>query len=394
MSNMKIILTAGGTGGHIFPAMAVANEIREKYPESELLWITTNRSNEKEIAERFSLKMLSLDVDGIQRKISLQPLKAILKTIKAINYMKKFLKKEKPDAVIAFGGYVCASVLWAAKSAKIPYFIQEQNTIMGAVNKFFVKGANFVFLGMPIVEKHTPSGDNAPATPLKAGNFHCQANENSPFVKGWQGCYPLTGYVLSGTPVRKKENYDNFAYPAEIDKNKRTILICGGSQGAQSMNNILVKAVRWFSQNGFQVIWQTGTASEGELKKEFSDDKNVAVFASFTDLYPYYSIADLLIGRAGAGTISEAELFALPSIFIPLPWSAENHQWHNAGWAENCGWALRFEQNGEASEKIIAFAEKNLVEKGEFYEKMKNCAVKNSKNSAEIIVQKVFSLKN
>jgi len=360
MSNMKIILTAGGTGGHIFPAMAVANEIREKYPESELLWITTNRSNEKEIAERFSLKMLSLDVDGIQRKISLQPLKAILKTIKAINYMKKFLKKEKPDAVIAFGGYVCASVLWAAKSAKIPYFIQEQNTIMGAVNKFFVKGAKNVFWGMPLV------------------NEKCE----------------MKNVELSGTPVRKKENYDNFAYPAEIDKNKRTILICGGSQGAQSMNNILVKAVRWFSQNDFQVIWQTGTASEGELKNEFSDDKNVAVFASFTDLYPYYSIADLLIGRAGAGTISEAELFALPSIFIPLPWSAENHQWHNAGWAENCGWALRFEQNGEASEKIIAFAEKNLVEKGEFYEKMKNCAVKNSKNSAEIIVQKVFSLKN
>ena len=365
---MKIILTAGGTGGHIFPAMAVACEIREKHPETELLWITTNRSNEKEIAERFSIKMLSLEVDGIPRKISPQPIKAILKTAKAIIFMKKFLKKEKPDAIIAFGGYVCASVLWAANSARIPYFIQEQNTIMGAVNKFFAENAKSVFLGMPLnnyeLRITTPQG-------LGAERPH---------------------YELTGTPVRKKENYENFAYPPEIDKTKRTILICGGSQGAQSMNKILVKAAHWFSQNGFQVIWQTGTAGESEIKKEFAGDKNVAVFASFTDLYPYYSIAELLIGRSGAGTISEAELFALPSIFIPLPWSAENHQWHNAGWAEDCGWAIRLEQNEEASEKIIAFAEKNLLIKNEIYGKMKSSAVKNSKNSAEIIVRNVFSL--
>lgn len=356
---MKIVLTAGGTGGHIFPAMAIADEIREKHPETELLWITTNRSNEKEIAERFSIKMLALDVEGIQRKISFQPIKAIFKTIKAIFFMKKLFKKEKPDAIIAFGGYVCASVLWAAKSAKIQYFIQEQNTVAGAVNKLFAKNAKKIFLGMPL-------------------NNYSNLMPNSA--------------LLTGTPVRKKDNYKNFEYPAEIDKNKRTILICGGSQGANSMNKVLVKAAHWFSKNNFQVIWQTGTAGENDIKKEFYGDKNIAVFASFTDLYPYYSIAELLIGRAGAGTISEAELFALPSIFIPLPWSAENHQWYNAGYAENCSWAIRLEQNDEASEKIIEFAEKNMLQKTEIYDKMKASAVQNNKNSAEIIVQNVFSV--
>lgn len=377
---MKIILTAGGTGGHIFPAMATALEIREKHPECELLWITTNRSNESEIAERFSIKMLSLNVDGIQRKISLQPLKAIFKTVKAIFFMKKYLKKEKPDAIIAFGGYVCASVLWAAKSAKIPYFIQEQNTIMGAVNKIFAKGAKKVFLGMPIVGSRRAVTANTNAN-IIAANIIAGSTRRTPTE------------LLTGTPVRKKsDNYDNFEYPAGIDKNKRTILICGGSQGANSMNKVLVKAVHWFSAHGFQVIWQSGTAGENEMKEEFSSVQNVSIFASFTDLYPYYSIAELLIGRAGAGTISEAELFALPSIFIPLPWSAENHQWFNAGYAENCGWAIRMEQNEEASVQIIEFAEKNLLNKNEIYDKMKNCAVQNSKNSAEIIVENVFGM--
>jgi UDP-N-acetylglucosamine--N-acetylmuramyl-(pentapeptide) pyrophosphoryl-undecaprenol N-acetylglucosamine transferase len=142
---MKIILVAGGTGGHIFPAMATACEIREKRPETEIIWITTNRANEKEIAERFSVKMLSLNVDGIERKISLQPIKAIVKLVKSVVFMKKYLKKEKPDTVIAFGGYVCAPVLFAAKSNKIPFYIQEQNTVAGAVNKFFAKDAKKCF---------------------------------------------------------------------------------------------------------------------------------------------------------------------------------------------------------------------------------------------------------
>jgi UDP-N-acetylglucosamine--N-acetylmuramyl-(pentapeptide) pyrophosphoryl-undecaprenol N-acetylglucosamine transferase len=196
--------------------------------------------------------------------------------------------------------------------------------------------------------------------------------------------------VVTGTPVRKIQNYDNFAFPDTIDKNRRTILICGGSQGAMSMNKALVKAVKWFSQNDFQVIWQTGSAGENEIKNEFDDVKNVAVFATFTDLYPYYSIAKFLIGRAGASTISEARLFALPSIFIPLPWSAENHQYHNAQYAQKSGWALCFEQNEEASDKIISFME--TCEKDvEIYKKMKNCATENAADAAKIIAKTVLN---
>ena len=354
---MKIILVAGGTGGHIFPAMAVAQEIKAKNPACQLLWVTTDRANEKEIARRFDIEMLSLDVEGIQRKISLQPFRAVAKFLKSANFMSKFFKKDKPDAVIAFGGYVCAAVLFAAQKNKIPFFIQEQNTVAGAVNKFFAKDAKKIFLGMPLIK-----------------NF----NANEKLVQ------------ITGTPTRKKQNYDDFSFPEQIDKNKRTVLICGGSQGAMSMNKVLIKAVKWFLQNGFQVVWQTGTAGENEIKTTFSCDKNIAVFASISDLYPYYRLAEFLIGRAGASTISEAQLFNLPSIFIPLPWSAENHQWHNAQFAQSSGWALCFEQNENTSEKIIDFI-KDCEKDGKIYTKMKNLVSKNDKNAAEIIAETVLN---
>ena len=354
--NRRIILAAGGTGGHIFPAMATALQIREKNPSAQIVWITTNRSNEKEIAERFNIKMLSLNVDGIKRSISLQPIKAILKLLRTISFMKKYFAAEKPDVVVAFGGYVCAPVLFAARSKKVPFFIQEQNTVAGAVNRFFAKSAKKIFLGMPLIKE-----------------FNADKN----------------AIVVSGTPVRKIQNYANFDFEKTIDPKRRSILICGGSQGAQSMNKVLIAAVKYLSLKGFQIIWQTGSAGEDEIKQEFSTDKNITVAASLADLYPYYSIAEFLIGRAGAGTISEAQIFALPSIFIPLPWSAENHQYHNAQYAKSCGWALCVEQENSASQKIIEFFDSCEKDKT-IYENMKKCAALSTANAAEVIAETVL----
>ena len=349
----KIVLAAGGTGGHIFPAMATALQIRQENPSAQILWITTARANEKEIAERFGVKMLSLNVDGIKRNVSLQPLKAVFKLFRAVGFMKKYFAQNSFDAVIAFGGYVCAPVLFAARSKKLPFFIQEQNTVAGAVNRFFAKKAKRIFLGMPLIKE-------------------LNADKNA--------------VTLSGTPVRKIEDYSNFVFPQNIRKDLRTILICGGSQGAASMNKVIVCAVKYLLQKGFQIIWQTGSAGEEEIKKLFSQDKNIAVFASIPDLYPYYGIAEFLIGRAGAGTISEAQIFGLPSIFIPLPWSAENHQYHNAQYAKSNAWALYVEQNGEASQKIISFFE-DCEKDGGIYTTMKKNAAANTQNAAEIIAQ-------
>ena len=334
---MKVILTAGGTGGHIYPAMAVAEELRHQNPDINILWVTTCRSNEADIAKRYGIDMLSLEVEGIQRRFSLQPVRAVVKLLRSMIYMNAFLKKNKVQAVIAFGGYVCAPVLFAARHNKIPYYIQEQNTVAGIVNKFFFKGAERVFLGMPLVGSA----------------------------------------IISGTPTRKKSDYGNYVFPQEVKTGRRTVLICGGSQGAASMNKVLIKAVRWLSENGYQIVWQTGDAGEEEIKSEFAGDENVTVRAFLEDLYPYYSIAEILIGRSGAGTISEAKIFSLPAILIPLPWSAENHQWHNAGYAQDNGSAVRVEQNGETSDRVI-----EIIKSG----RLKKLPPETGRNAAEIIV--------
>jgi len=317
---MNIAVVAGGTGGHIFPALSTITEMRELSPESNFRWITTDRGNEKELAEKYEVAPLFLKVEGIQRRLSLQPIRAIFKFKLAFFKMVKYLKDEKIDCVVAFGGYVCAPVLMAARFLKIPFYLQEQNSVPGMVNRMFGKNAEKLFLGVPLAE-----------------GFEIDAKTE-----------------LTGTPIRKRdESYDGFQFPFTLNENTDTILICGGSQGAVSMNRVLVDAVKWLAENEFTVIWQTGYPGFDEVKEIFGTEKNVHLLPSMDDLYPYYDKANFLMGRSGASTISEASLFHLPTILIPLPWSSENHQWFNAGYAEDAGWAIRMLQDDETSAHII-----------------------------------------
>lgn len=350
---MKIVCVAGGTGGHIFPAVATMKKIEAE--GHDVLWMTTERSNEADIAKRYSLQMVSYNVEGIQRRISLQPFRAILKMVKAIFASKKRLKSENIDAVIAYGGYVCGPVLFAARLLKIPFFLHEQNSVPGVVNRYFAKRAEKIFLGLPL----------APGSSLKG---LCK---------------------VVGNPVRDRlDDYSDFDFPEAVDRTKKTILICGGSQGAMSMNKVLVEAVKALSSQAYQVIWQTGKPGLAEIQDAFKGDENVIALASMNDLYPYYSIATLLIGRSGASTISEAALFGLPSIFIPLPWSAENHQWHNAGFVEEAGWGYRIEQGDSSSEEIMKIVNTILVKNQDTYKKLKEHALDSGRVNASVIVSK------
>lgn len=354
---MKIVCVAGGTGGHIFPAVATMKKLQSE--GHTVLWMTTARSNEADIATRYGLPMVSYNVEGIKRKISLQPIRAVFKMIKAIFASKKRLKSEKIDAVIAYGGYVCGPVLFAAKSLKIPFFLHEQNSVPGVVNRYFAKKSKKIFLGLPLAPGYSLDGD-------------CS---------------------VVGNPVREKsEDYSDFAFPLDIDPSKKTILICGGSQGAVSMNRVLIDAVKKLSNDEYQVVWQTGKPGLQEIQDVFAGDKHVKALDSVADLYPYYSIATLLIGRSGASTISEAALFGLPSLFIPLPWSAENHQWFNAGFSEEAGWGIRLEQNDSTSEQIIEFIHRVLIKDPEKFNSMKEAAMLSGKvNAADVVSKEVVT---
>ena len=184
---MNIVIAAGGTGGHIFPALSVALELRKQCNDLSLLWIGTSRNREKELCEKHIIPLTILDVRGMKRKLSFSSVLALKDFIGALRYMNSLFRKNRPDAVAAFGGYVCAPVLAAARKNKIPYFLQEQNSVPGLVNRIFASKAESSFLGYPL-----------------------------------SGKYKLKGKcVITGTPIRTVENsFDTFEYPQSFDKNK------------------------------------------------------------------------------------------------------------------------------------------------------------------------------
>jgi UDP-N-acetylglucosamine--N-acetylmuramyl-(pentapeptide) pyrophosphoryl-undecaprenol N-acetylglucosamine transferase len=315
----KIVIAAGGTGGHIFPALSVAQELRARYSDIALLWIGTYRSREVELCKKNGIPIMILDVVGITRRFSFRAVVAIVTFLRAIVSVMYQFRRDRPLAVVAFGGYVCAPVLAAAVLKKIPIFLHEQNTIAGLVNRVFSRYSRKMFLGFPL----------AGSAPVRAVT------------------------EVTGTPVRTGvTSYEQFPYPAGLDRKQRSILISGGSQGAKSMNDCLAGIVTKWAGRGMQVIWQTGEPSYKEVSEKFAHLKNVLVFPTLDDLYPYYAVSRLIIGRAGASTLAEVSFFGLPCVLIPLPWAAENHQWVNAGLVETQGWGIRVAQDGSCGENV------------------------------------------
>jgi UDP-N-acetylglucosamine--N-acetylmuramyl-(pentapeptide) pyrophosphoryl-undecaprenol N-acetylglucosamine transferase len=355
---MKIVIAAGGTGGHIFPALSVALRFKKTYGDVSLLWIGTKRNREKELCERHGIPIVLLDVAGIERKFTMKTIRALFNFSVGLFRMRSIFDKEKPAAIIAFGGYVCAPVLGAARFASVPYFIQEQNTVPGIVNRIFSSAARMVFLGFPIMGKKSLRGRT----------------------------------LVSGTPVRERElHYENYPYPHGFSREKKTIFICGGSQGAQSMNVCLIGPVKGWVAQGFQVVWQTGNAGHAEVETAVGSKRGVFVFPSIDDLYPYYAVVKAVICRAGASTLAELAYFGLPCVMIPLPWATENHQWMNAGVVETQGWGIRVrqdEQCGSLAEQAIAHI---LSDEKTFETMSKNAFGHSPADAAKTIVETVIS---
>jgi UDP-N-acetylglucosamine--N-acetylmuramyl-(pentapeptide) pyrophosphoryl-undecaprenol N-acetylglucosamine transferase len=258
----------------------------------------------------------------------------------------------RPRAVVAFGGYVCAPVLVAARIKKVPYFLQEQNTVAGLVNRAFAKSARRVFLGLPLAAQRQLAG----------------------------------ALEVTGTPVRARDtSYVGFAYPDGFSKEKKTILISGGSQGAQSMNDVLVAVVKQWGSRGLQVIWQTGAASYSSIRESLQHSDGIFVFDTIPDLYPYYAAASVVVARAGASTLAEISVFGIPAVLIPLPWAAENHQWENAGLAQKQGWGIRISQD-EATGEHVGVAVDRILSDANTAETMRVHALANSPSGASAAI--------
>ncbi|MDH5365364.1 MAG: undecaprenyldiphospho-muramoylpentapeptide beta-N-acetylglucosaminyltransferase [Cyclobacteriaceae bacterium] len=299
----RFIITGGGTGGHIYPAIAVANTIRDKHPETKILFVGANGKMEMQKVPEAGYNIVGLWISGIQRRITLEniffPLKVIVSYLKA----RKIIKDFKPDVVIGFGGYASGPIMMAANSMNVPSIIQEQNSYAGLANKRMSKKAKKV----------------------------CVAYE------GMDKYFDSTKVVLTGNPVRKdiinvERKRDEAIKHFGFDENKKTILVLGGSLGARTINNAIIKDIDKIIDTDVQLIWQTGRFYYDEMKNKLigHNTTNVRMSAFIKEMDLAYSAADVVVSRAGALSISELCLAKKPVILIPSPNVTEDHQTKNA----------------------------------------------------------------
>ncbi len=299
MGNYKFILSGGGTGGHIYPAIAIANELKRRYPEAEILFVGAKDRMEMEKVPQAGYKIKGLWISGLQRKLSLKnllfPVKVISSLIKANDIVKTF----KPDVVIGTGGFASGPVLRVASQKGIPCLLQEQNSYAGITNKLLAEKVDKICVAYSGMEKFFPE-DKIVLT----GN-------------------PIRS-ALVNLPERAEASYKVF----DLDPKKMTLLILGGSLGSRRINQLVESRLAYFEAVGLQVLWQCGSMYY-EQYRQHSGSK-VRVYGYLNEMEHAYRIADVIISRSGAGSVSELCTVGKPVLFIPSPNVAEDHQTKNA----------------------------------------------------------------
>jgi UDP-N-acetylglucosamine--N-acetylmuramyl-(pentapeptide) pyrophosphoryl-undecaprenol N-acetylglucosamine transferase len=299
MTKYKFILSGGGTGGHIYPAIAIANELKLQFPDAEFLFVGARDKMEMQKVPQAGYEIKGLWIAGLQRKLTLQNLMFPLKLASSLLESKRIIKKFKPNVVIGTGGFASGPLLQAAGSAGIPTVVQEQNSYPGITNKLLSKKANAI----------------------------CVAYENL------ERFFPKEKIVLTGNPVRQdlidieSKREEAIAFYG-LDPNKKTLLVLGGSLGARRINQLIEKELQNFLSQDVQVIWQCGKLYFEDYKKYNQPNVKVVDFIERMDFV--YAASDVIISRAGASSVSELCIVGKPVIFIPSPNVAEDHQTKNA----------------------------------------------------------------
>ena len=299
MKPYKFILSGGGTGGHIYPAIAIANELKIRFPDAEFLFVGAKDKMEMQKVPQAGYAIKGLWIAGLQRQINFKNAMFPFKLLDSLLKSKRIIKDFKPDVVIGTGGFASGPLLQVANSTGVPTVVQEQNSYPGITNKLLSKKAGII----------------------------CVAYENL------ERFFPKEKIVLTGNPVRqdlididsKREEALTFF---KLDSSKKTLLVLGGSLGSRRINQLIEKELEAIKSNNVQVIWQCGKLYFEEYKKY--SDANVQVVAFIEKMDFVYAAADIIISRAGASSVSELCIVGKPVIFIPSPNVAEDHQTKNA----------------------------------------------------------------
>ena len=395
---MKAIIAAAGTGGHINPAIAIANEIMKKEPDSKIIFIGTNHGLETDLVPRAGYELKTIESYGIKRSLSIENIKRFFKTMHSVKDVRKIIKDFKPDVVIGTGGYICVSVMKAAQKEHVKYVLHESNVLPGVATKILAKKASVVLLGFKEAKERLPEE---------------------------------TKTVFTGTPTKvadldySEKQIEDKKEELGLDKEKKLVLIFGGSQGARSINNAVkdiiinkeneknvhtittmnsekeMNEISFDKDENYEIMWAVGKKQFAGVKEELAKHqidieniKNVKALPYIYNMAEMMNIADLIVSRSGAMTITEIEKVGKGAIFIPYPYAAENHQEYNARALEKIGAAkviLDKDLNAESLEKMIS----SLTEDKDVLKHMGEVAKSQSiPNVEEKIYQEIYKAIN
>jgi UDP-N-acetylglucosamine--N-acetylmuramyl-(pentapeptide) pyrophosphoryl-undecaprenol N-acetylglucosamine transferase len=321
-NKVNILIAGGGTGGHIFPALAIAKALEKKAAVS-LLFVGAKGKMEMEKIPKAGYKIIGIDIAGYNRSNIFKNISLPFKLIKSFWQVNKILQQFKPNAVIGVGGYSTFPVLRSAQRKNIPTFIHESNSLAGKSNKLLAKKANFVFVAFDGMEKY----------------------------------FPANKIIFSGNPVREEIIYNNINKKEaiqyfQLNENKKTILILGGSLGAKSINSAIAKNLHLINEADAQIIWQKGTALYSEYQNLVKEYSFVCIEPFIENMAMAYAAADIVVSRAGAMSVAELCVAKKPVVFVPYPYAAEDHQTINAQYLVNKDAALMV-KDANAAEQLV-----------------------------------------
>ena len=371
---MKILISGGGTGGHIFPAVSIANALREIDPKCEILFVGALGRMEMERVPQAGYKIVGLPVRGIDRSHPWRNIKVMIDFVRSMWQVRKIIREFRPDVGVGVGGYASGAAMKVAAKMGVPILLQEQNGFAGVTNKMLKNDAQKI----------------------------CVAYE------GMERFFPSNKLILTGNPVRQNLNtgtkegaieYFNKTFGTNFTTDRQTLLIIGGSLGARTINQSIIAHLPELIHSGVQVIWQTGKYYFEDCKQALNSQPSTLntqhstiICTDFISQMPdAYALADLVISRAGASSISELCLLGKPSILVPSPNVAEDHQTHNAMALVNKHAAVLV-KDVEAREKMVQTALELIQDEKTLQELQTNILTLALPDSAKLIAQEVITL--
>lgn len=363
--DMKVIISGGGTGGHIFPAVSIANALKAKYPDTEILFVGAEGRMEMQRVPAAGYRIVGLPICGMDRKNLLRNIVVLWRAVKSVIKARKIVREFRPDVAVGVGGYASGPTLKAAAMAGVPTLLQEQNSYAGVTNKLLAKGARRI----------------------------CVAYE------GMERFFPKERIMLTGNPIRQGLTANTLSREEAIrafglDPEKRTVLIVGGSLGARTLNESVLEHLDLVKSSGVQFIWQTGKYYHKEILERLNRHERLPMlyvtdFISKMD--EAYAAADLVVSRAGAGSISELCVLQKPVILVPSPNVAEDHQTKNAMALVEKGAAI-YVKDSEAPATLLETAVKTVADEETLKGLRQNIGTLAYANAAEVIADEVYKL--